>query len=109
MDGLMDNVQEYILCAANFYDDGKEHVHKPVNITTGFVVCGRRHHNCINTFTMIVGFPYTEEGHILHRTEEQGFMTSKNRFVDREEGAKIAFNAGQIKQEKQTLYSEDLY
>lgn len=39
----------------------------------------------------------------------QGFLTNKNRFVDREEGAIIAFDAGQIEKEKETLYSEDLY
>ncbi len=102
-------MKEYILCAANHYDDGQENVHEPVNIKTGFVVCGRRHHNCIHTFAMIVGFPYTEDGHKLHNTEEQGFLTNTNRFVDREEGAKIAFAAGQITEEKKTLYSEDLY
>jgi len=29
-----------ILCAANHYDDGKEHTHMPRNISSGFVVCG---------------------------------------------------------------------
>jgi hypothetical protein len=41
--------------------------------------------------------------------EIQGFLTSKNRFVDREEGGRIAFNAGQTDKLKQTLYSEDIY
>lgn len=103
-----DNV-ERILCAANHYDDGIEHVHKPRNIKTGFVVCGRRHHNCIQTFAMIVGLPYTEEGHVLHRTEEQGFITNLDRFVTREEAAEIALAAGQIENKIITLYSEDLY
>lgn len=40
---------------------------------------------------------------------EQGFLTNKNRFVGREEGAIIAFDANQIDEEKQTLFSEDLY
>ena len=38
---------ERILCAAIWYNDGKKHVHQPINIETGFVICGRRHHNCI--------------------------------------------------------------
>jgi hypothetical protein len=41
--------------------------------------------------------------------EIQGFLTSKNRFVDREEGGRIAFNAGQTVELKKTLYSEDIY
>lgn len=39
----------------------------------------------------------------------QGFLTSQNKFVDREEAAIIAFNMKQIVEEKKTLYSEDLY
>lgn len=39
----------------------------------------------------------------------QGFLTNKNRFVDRKEGGEIAFAAGQIKELKRHLFSEDLY
>ena len=39
----------------------------------------------------------------------KGFLTNTNRFVDREEGGKIAFDAGQIKEETKRLFSEDLY
>lgn len=102
-------MKEYILCAANHYDDGKEHHHQPKNIETGFVICGRRHHNCISTFAIMVGFPYDENGKALMRTERQGFLTNEDRFVEREEGAQIAFEAGQITQHKIVLYSEDLY
>lgn len=109
-------MKEYILCAANHYNDGRTRIHAPMNITQGFVVCGRRHHNCIETFSMIVGFPYTEEGHKVHQTEIQGFLTNTNRFVDRKEAYTIAFYADQIKspnkgQSKNSigLTSEDLY
>jgi len=101
--------KEYILCAANFYDDGKVHVHMPKNIKTGFVVCGMRHHNCIAIFALMVGFPYDENGLKLMRTEEQGFLTSNNRFVDREEGGRIAFAAKQTKKLIIRLHSEDLW
>lgn len=37
-------MKEYIICAANHYDDGKKHPHTPKNIEQGFVICGRRHH-----------------------------------------------------------------
>jgi hypothetical protein len=106
---MRDNNLEYILCAANYYNDGKIQVFKPRNIDTGYVVCGHRHHNCIQMFAQIVGFPYSEESHKLHNTEVQGFLTNLNRFVDREEAAKIAFNAKQIDSEKTQLFSEDLY
>ncbi len=59
---------EYILCAANYYDDGIIHTFHPGNVTTGFIVCGRRHHNCISTFAQIVGFPYDEKGKQIMRT-----------------------------------------
>lgn len=39
----------------------------------------------------------------------QGFLTSRNRFVDREEAAELAFQNGQIAEEKLRLYSEDLW
>ena len=46
---MINNEGEYILCAANHFDDGKVYVHVPTNIKTGFVVCGQRHHNCFYT------------------------------------------------------------
>lgn len=108
--------KEYILCAANYYNDGKKHIHTVKNIETGFVVCGRRHHNCINTFASIVGFPYSEEGLRIVNTEVQGFLTNTNRFVDRQEGYAIAYAANQIKGPNKGrstndigLTSEDLY
>lgn len=107
---------EKIICAANYYNDGKEHSHQPKNIQFGFVVAGRRHHNCINTFAQIVGFPYSSEAKILHQTEIQGFITTDNNFVNRKEAYKIAFAADQIigpnkgyAENNIGLTSEDLY
>src|SRR6478735_5768362 len=108
--------KEYIICSANYYNDNKVHVHNPVNIEIGFVVCGRRHHNCINIFSMIVGFPYSEEAHKIKNTEIEGFLTNTNRFVDRIEAYDIAFKADQIiipnkgySENNIRLYSEDIY
>ena len=105
--------EEYILCAANYYNDEKIYVHNCKNIDIGFVICGHRHHNCIFIFSEMVGFPYTEEGHKLQNTEVQGFLTSKNRFVGREEALIIALRENQIIDLSQVrgdrLYSEDLY
>jgi len=105
---------EKILCAANYYQDGMIHEHQPKNISNGFVVCGRRHHNCIGTFAQIVGFPYTDEGLKIRNTEVQGFLTTDNLFVDRKEALKIATNAKQINHNVELdgnvgLISEDLY
>ena len=107
-------MDEYILCAANYYNDGIKHHHQPRNIEIGFVVCGRRHHNCIATFALMVGFPYDEKGIKLMNTEEQGFLTNKDRFVGRLEALDIARKANQLKpdegiNERIGLYSENLY
>ncbi len=106
--------KEFILCAANHYDDGINRNDSPANIKNGFVICGRRHHNCIGTFAQMVGFPYNEAGHKLHATEVQGFLTSLNRFVSRKEALKIATEAKQLIHEVKLdsnigLTSEDLY
>ena len=102
-------MKEYILCAANHYDDGEKQIHGPNNIESGFIICGRRHHNCISIFSKMFGFPYDDKTSKLKKTERQGFLTNTDRFVEREEAAQIAFEAGQIKQHKIVLYSEDLY
>lgn len=41
--------------------------------------------------------------------EEQGFLTNDNLFVNRIVASEIAYEAGQIKELKKRLYSEDLY
>lgn len=95
--------QERILCAATLYDDGKKHPNQPINIT-GIVTCGYRHSNSI--LTMIFMYPDVDDKNFV-----QGFLTSKNRFVDRHEAFLIADVANQIinKGKEQTLVSEDLY
>lgn len=107
---------EYILCAANWYDDGREYPHPPRNIKTGIVVCGRRHHNAMYTAAALVGRRWPS----LREIEQDGFMTSRDRWVDRKEAFQIAKAAGQINWEEVArtgrrdregtdLYSEDLY
>jgi hypothetical protein len=101
-----------ILCAAIWYKElplVKPEVLEPrgfgpYNVDKGVVFCGWRHSNCIYQKVAVTGLRDSESGENL-----QGFLTSDNRFVDREEGAIIAFNAGQIKEEKKRLFSEDLY
>lgn len=92
--------QEYIICAAIHFESNKVQAHQPRNITHGLVVCGRRHHNC---FATVATFE------VKLKEIEQGFLTSKDRFVDRKEAAEIALSAGQITEPRPILFSEDIY
>lgn len=100
-------MQEKILCAAIWYNDGKAHQEQPINIESGYVWCGRRHHNVILLRKELTGeSTVTRQG--------QGFLTDTDRFVDRQEAYKIARDAGQLllgdyQKEPYMLTSEDLY
>lgn len=97
---------EYIACSAIWYKDAPIHTNRPINVDMGTVVCGHRHGHCISTYVALSGkrSVTTEAGEYV-----QGFLTSTNRFVDRKEGALIAFAAGQTDKNCETLFSEDLY
>jgi hypothetical protein len=98
---------ERILCSAIHYPEENTAVHKPRNITEGIVLCGFRHSDVIGQFSALTG----RRTNIVPHT--QGFLTSKNRFVNREEALEIAEKAGQIPETVEIrggrLYSEDLY
>ena len=100
-------MNEYILCAAIWFNDGKRHEHQPKNVPKGFVICGRRHHNCF-----ITAFILNDEENLTSKTKGkiiQGFLTNLDRFITRKTAGEIAFKAGQIKKETNCLMSEDLY
>lgn len=99
------STDEVILCAAIHFDDGKKYGLQPYNIESGLVLCGWWH-GCI--FPQIGGL-VKERQELGIFEKEQGFLTNKNRFVTREEAAEIALKAGQIKEPKNRLFSEDLY
>lgn len=99
------NKPEYIICAAIWFKDGGNYEHQPKNIDNGFVVCGRRHHNCF----MISYINLAERHHKVKGGSVQGFLTSKDRFVDRKEAGRIAFEQNQIAELTDCLFSEDLY
>lgn len=113
--------KEYILCAAIHFNDGKKHEHQPDNIDSGFVVSGRRHHNCYATLSAIATSINLEERIRLMLDkadrDHQGFITNLNRYVDRKEGWKIALAANQIvfglgasdNGDNSILISENLY
>lgn len=99
-----------ILCAAVHVKDGKNYEHQPKNVGSGFIVCGRRHHNCLNTLR-ILGNDYHKQ---QSEKAEQGFITSDDRFVDRTEGYFIAKEAGQLLHDlhdlsNPRLISEDMW
>jgi hypothetical protein len=94
---------EYILCAAIWVNDGEKYIHQPNNIETGMVFCGRRHHNCFVILNKAMP-EWKEAENVV-----QGFITSEDRFVDREEAARVAHSAQQIKNAMERLFSEDLY
>lgn len=95
--------KEYIICAAIWYGGPEDLTHGPYGCSTGVVLCGHRHHQIIELYHALTGKPTREHGTC------QGFLTSDNRFVSRQTGAEIAFAAGQIKEKKSVLYSEDIY
>lgn len=116
--------REFILCAAIWVNDGMHHDQQPINIKTGFVICGRRHNNCYQTIKSLTGqTPNDRIGSILKAMSEedhrnhQGFITSTNRYVNRKEGWTIAKANNQIQYglaasdnaEDSILISENLY
>lgn len=86
----MENKQEYILCAAikrierkncKPYYDGKNDI---CDIEIGY-----RHHDIFQRFP----------GEVSKRSCDQGFYTSKGRFVDRSEAMFLAWKAKQVSTE----------
>lgn len=107
-------LKEYILCAAIWYkqmspvDKISPHSN-PSNINEGIVVIGKSHAHCIG----ILGYLTGKRSVTVEVGEyEQGFLTSKNRFVDRTEAFIIAKENKQIGLatcHNSKLFSEDLY
>ncbi|MFW6243157.1 MAG: hypothetical protein ACOC2W_03265 [bacterium] len=105
---------EYIICSAIWYKELpliKPDVllirgFAPYNVDKGIVFCGWRHPNCMYQMIAITGLRSckSEVGEYI-----QGFLTSKNRFVDRIEGAEIHVKNGGTLNYGNQLYSEDLY
>jgi hypothetical protein len=105
---------ERIICAAVWYKEipiKKEipfESTNPKNCLTGLVFSGHRHGHCIYTKCAVTGLRDAESGE-----NEQGFLTSKNRFVSREEALIIALRENQVMDINEIrgnrLFSEDLY
>jgi hypothetical protein len=108
-------MNERIYCAAIWYKDLvlKNDVRNPINIDKGVVVLGHRHADIIKNVYNLLGLRSVQNGERSVGESEQGFLTNKDRFVGREEAAKIALAQNQIKDlgrfNQNHLYSEDIY
>jgi len=109
---------ERIICSAIWYKDlpllkpDLITAANPYNVDVGVVFCGWRHLNCMRTMGAVTGLRSVTNAPDGVGEYEQGFITDKNRFVDRTEGAIIALTCGQIEKlnySSSELYSEDLY
>lgn len=114
------NIEEKILCSAIYYDDKQKRNNLPSNTDTGLVFCGLRHSNCITLMKAMYYDDFTQCESCDTRRKEvlpdhtQGFLTNKNRFLNRTESYLLAVDSKQIKDFKKgykqkELYSEDLW
>ena len=97
---------EWILCAATKRNEMRKISSKPYHDGTNDILnveLGYRHHDIYHRFNDV------DDKEIDVHMYAQGFFTSKGRWVDRHEAAKIAYIAGQIDEPKDKLFSEDLY
>jgi hypothetical protein len=111
---LTESDEEYILCAAIWYKDLPTQRLLPKNVDKGIVVCGHRHGHCIDIMRSLGTLRSVTFGPDSVGENEQGFLTSKNRFVERIEAAEIAVRQGQVQSDLLInpligLFSEDLY
>lgn len=100
---------ETIVCAAIHYVDQTPEYFveplRPVNLEKGIVIPGIRHGHCIWLWKTMTGKNTNtkDSGKTI-----QGFITNKNRFLDRKEARELFIKNGGIP-EFNELYSEDLY
>ena len=101
-----DYKQEIVICAAIWVQDDKKRPYQPTNIPSGTVFCGLRHPSILSQLAAYG---------IAHKNRSvQGFLTSKNRFLTREEASELVRNNNQEmvvdrNAIREQLYSEDLY
>ncbi len=76
--------------------------HAAVRTVCGLIMFGKCHGDCFQrgAFTGLK---------MSNGAGSQGFFTSEGRYVNREIAAKIAFTAGQTREDKKVLISEDLW
>lgn len=107
-------MSERILCAAIWYREVPLKMEitgvLPKNVDRGIVITGHRHGQCIWTMCCLTGLRTGAKADDATGDHEQGFLTSTNRFVNREEAAIIHMNnGGHLSYSTKELFSEDLY
>ena len=108
----MKNTEEFIICAAIWYQDLSTQRLLPKNIDKGIVILGYRHGQCIDLLKHLTNLRSVQKASDGVGNFEQGFLTNLNRFVDRNEAFDIAINASQLINKnpiKGILFSEDLW
>lgn len=96
---MIDTTKEYILCAAIRRKTPKSIKGKPYHDGTNDILnieVGYRHHDIYMRF----------KDELSKSPYDQGFYTSKGRFVDRYEGMKIAIESGQVPKSKGLITKE---
>jgi len=83
--------KEFILCAAIHFENGAETT--TIGIKDGIIISGFRHGDCYAVLKGILGDVDISK---LPNRDSQGFLTSKNRYVGREEAWIIAKENNQI-------------
>lgn len=112
-------MKEFIVCAAIHIDNGIKYNEQPVNIETGLVIAGYCHGNCYNMLKILNNDLYESLAKlpIEENKKQQGFITSANRYVGRQEAWQIAKTNKQIQYglsccdngDESILISENLY
>jgi hypothetical protein len=114
---MIDTSKEWVLCAAIWYKDGTEAPRGMIaqNISSGVVIGQWRHGNCINVRATNplwnakkLADRLGEDKEMLKTYEDtkkyfeevDGFITSEGRFVDRWQAMELAYNAGQVDEER---------
>jgi hypothetical protein len=109
---------ERILAAAIYVDTGKAEPSRSSYAypETGLVFAGWRHGECFMLLHAWSARLWFWERWAIERIQpyqlrgrNQGFITSRGRYVDREEAGRIAFEVGQTDRLLSSLTSEDLY
>lgn len=88
---MIDPSKEYIYCAATWFKDQPTAHFLPINIDRGVVIGGINHTQILHIANALLGNRQCEQGE-----QEQAFLTSCNRFVDRKEALIIAKEQGQL-------------
>lgn len=103
--------QERVLLASIHYDVPEQYEDQPEGINNGWLVNGISHDDVRSTMEQTI-HNYDK---FFARKSNEGFLTSKNRFVGHVEAFQIAFRCGQVSNVESShrgngeLSSEDLY